>query len=58
MVVIGELRISVVYSIHIHVHEAGRVIEIARVCFVSCFNILHKLGVEVEGLAGVQVLGV
>ena len=49
VVVVGGLRVSVVYSFHIHVHEAGRVIEIDRVCFVSCCDVLHKLGVEVEG---------
>ena len=58
VVVVGGLRVSVVYSVHIHVHEAGRVIEIDRVCFVFCCDVLHKLGVEVEGLAGAQVLGV
>ena len=58
MVVVGGLRVSVVYSVHVHVHGAGRVIEVDRVCFVSCFDFFHKLGVEVEGLAGAQVLGV
>ena len=58
VVVVGGLRVSVVYSIHVHVHGAGRVIEVDRVCFVSCFDFLHKFGVEVEGLAGAQVLRV
>ena len=58
VVVVGGLRVSVVYSVHVHVHGAGRVIEVDRVCFVSCFDFLHTLGVEVEGLAGAQVLGV
>ena len=43
VVVVGGLRVSVLYSVHIHVHEAGRVIKSDRVCFVSCCNILHKL---------------
>ena len=58
MVVVGGLRVYVVYSVQVHVHMAGCVIEIDRVCFVSCFDFLHKLGVGVEGLAGAQVLGV
>ena len=53
-----RLRISILYSIHVHVHGAGRVVKVNRVCFVSCPNFLHKLGVEVEGVAGPQVCGV
>ena len=58
MVVVSRLRISILYSVHVHVHGAGRVIEVDRVCFVSCLDFLHKVGVEVEGVAGLQVQGV
>ena len=50
--VVSRLRISILYSVHIHVHGAGCVVKVDRVCFVSCLNFLHKLGVEVEGVAG------
>ena len=56
MVVVSRLRISILYSVH--VHGAGRVVKVNRVCFVSCLDFLHKLGVEVEGVAGTQVCGV
>ena len=55
MVVVSRLRISILYSVHFHIHGAGRVVEVDRGCFVSCLDFLHKLGVEVEGAAGPQV---
>ena len=58
VVVVGGLRVSVVYSIHVHVHGAGRVVEVNRVSFESCLNFLYKFGIEVEGVSGLQVLGV
>ena len=58
MVVVGGLRVSVVYSIHVHVHGAGRVVKVNRVSFESCLNFLYKFGIEVEGVSGLQVLGV
>ena len=58
MVVVSRLRISILYSVHVHVHGVGRVVEVDRVCLVSCRNFLHKFGVEVEGVAGPQVCGV
>ena len=58
MAVVSRLRISILYSIHVHIHGAGRVIEVDRVCFVSCLDFFHKVGVEVEGVAGLQVCGV
>ena len=58
MVVVSRLRISILYSVHVHFHGAGCVVEVDRVRFVSCFDFLHKFGVEVEGVAGPQVGGV
>ena len=31
----GRLRVSVLYSFHVHVHGAGRVVEVDRVSFES-----------------------
>ena len=56
VVVVDGLRVSIAYSVH--VHEAGRVVEVDRVCFVSCLDFLHELSVEVEGVPGPQVPGV
>ena len=55
MGVVSKLRISILYSVHVQVHGAGCVVEVNRVCFVSCLDFLHKLGVEVEGVAGLYV---
>ena len=58
MIVVGRLWVSILYSFHVHVHGAERVVEVDRVCFVSCLNFLHKFCVEVVGVAGPQVRGV
>ena len=57
VVVVCRLRISIVYRVHVHVHGAGHVVEVDRVGFKFCLNFLHKLGIEVEGIAGPQVHG-
>ena len=56
--VFSRLRISILYSVHVQVHGPGCVVKVDRVCFVSCLDFLHKLSVEVEGVAGPQVCGV
>ena len=53
MALVSRLRISILYGVH--VHGVGRVVEVDGVGFVSCRDFLHKLGVEVEGVAGPQV---
>ena len=58
MVVVGGLRVAIVYSVHVHVHGAGRVVEVDRVSFESCLDFLYKFSIEVEGVSGLQVLGV
>ena len=35
MALVGRLRISVLYGVHIHVYGAGRVVEVDRVGFES-----------------------
>ena len=35
MALVGRLRISVLYGVHVHVHGAGRVVEVDRVGFES-----------------------
>ena len=35
VVVVGGLRVSVVYSVHVHVHGVGRAVKVDRVGFES-----------------------
>ena len=35
MGLVGRLRISILYSIHVHIHGAGRVVKVDRVSFES-----------------------
>ena len=58
MVVVGGLRVSVVYSVHVHVREVGCVVKVDRVGFESYRDLVYKFGVEVKGVAGLQVSGV
>ena len=58
VVVVGGLRVAIVYGVHAHVHGVGRVVEVERVGFESCRKFLYEFGVEVEGVSGLQVLGV
>ena len=52
MVVVGGLRISVVYSVHVHVRRVGCAVVVEGVGFVSFSNLPYELGVEVEGVVG------
>ena len=58
MALVSRLRISILYIVHVHVHGAGHVVEVDRVTFESCGNFLYEFGIEVEGVSGLQVLGV
>ena len=58
MAVVSRLRISILYSVHVHVHGAGHVVKVDRVRFESCRNFLYEFGIEVEGVSGLQVLGI
>ena len=58
VIVVGGLRVAVVYGIHVHVHGVGRAVEVDRVGFESFRNLLYEFSIEVEGVAGLQVSGV
>ena len=58
MALVSRLRISLLHSVHVHVHGAGRVVEVDRFSFEFCLNFLYEFGIEVEGVSGLQVLGV
>ena len=58
MALVGRLRISVLYCVHVHVHGAGHVVEVNRVGFESFRDLPYEFSIEVEGVAGLQVSGV
>ena len=55
---VGGWMVAVLYSVHVQVYEVGCAVEVDRVGFESSCNFLYESGVEVEGVAGLQVAGV
>ena len=58
VVVVGNLRVAVMYGVHVHVHGVGHAVEVDRVGFESFRNLLYKVWIKVEGVAGLQVSGI
>ena len=44
VVLVGGLRVAVLYGVHVHVHGVGRAVEVDRVGFESFCNLSYKFG--------------